>query len=296
MGINNPNILLIGYNRSNFIQKNLNHLDDLGFKNIFINIDGPKNEKDRLEQEKIKSIVSNNNSIQKFTQRDKNYGIINSIPNVIDIFFSSSNENILVLEDDVILSKSSINFIKEHKHRLEEENDLFFISLNSPCDQFIKSTYYSDFPYIWGWYISKAKWIEYRDFKQKFILIKLLKKYFNQPLSFFYWSSIYALVKLKILKSWDYDLVFYILCTKKQVLVPKYNLTENIGFGDNSTHTKEGFKKKFVNYNFSNSEIRFDNDVVKNKDRNITKLENQIVFDVSLSGFIKKAFRKIRVI
>ena len=36
--------------------------------------------------------------------------------------------------------------------------------------------------------------------------------------------------------------------------------------------------------------------VVKNKDRNITKLENQIVFDVSLSGFIKKAFRKIRVI
>ena len=91
MGINNPNILLIGYNRSNFIQKNLSHLDDLGFKNIFIHIDGPKNEKDRLEQEKIKSIVSNNNSIQKFIQRDKNYGIINSIPNVIDSFFSSSN-------------------------------------------------------------------------------------------------------------------------------------------------------------------------------------------------------------
>ena len=132
MGINNPNILLIGYNRSNFIQKNLSHLDDLGFKNIFIHIDGPKMKKDRLEQEKIKSIVSNNNSIQKFIQRDKNYGIINSIPNVIDSFFSSSNENILVLEDDVILSKSSINFIKEHKHRLEEENDLFFISLNSP--------------------------------------------------------------------------------------------------------------------------------------------------------------------
>ena len=125
MGINNPNILLIGYNRSNFIQKNLSHLDDLGFKNIFIHIDGPKNEKDRLEQEKIKSIVSNNNSIQKFIQRDKNYGIINSIPNVIDSFFSSSNENILVLEDDVILSKSSINFIKEHKHRLERKMIFF---------------------------------------------------------------------------------------------------------------------------------------------------------------------------
>lgn len=202
----------------------------------------------------------------------------------------------LIVEDDVILSKSALEFIATHKHRLKSESDLFFISLNSPCDKFINSSYYSDFPYIWGWYISKKKWEEYRSFKKKFIILKILKKYFLHPLSFVYWSSVYLLVKLKILKSWDYDLVFYMICSKKHVLVPKYNLTKNIGFTSQSTHTKESFKKDLVNYSFPDTEISLENDVIKSKDFNTTKLENRIVFDVSIKGFIKKILRKIRVI
>ena len=115
MGITNPNILLIGYNRPNFIQKNLRHLDNLGFKNIFIHIDGPKNEDDKKSQNQIHGIIEEFELIPKTTFEESNLGIIKSIPNAIDKYFLNYEEDLLIIEDDVIVSINSLGFIEKYK-------------------------------------------------------------------------------------------------------------------------------------------------------------------------------------
>ena len=76
----------------------------------------------------------------------------------------------MIIEDDVLVSINSLGFIEKYKEELEKDKDIFFISLNSPCDKFINNSYYSIFPYIWGWYVSKKNWEEYRNFKKDMYL------------------------------------------------------------------------------------------------------------------------------
>ena len=97
----------------------------------------------------------------------------------------------------------------------------------------------------------------------------------------------------KFLKSWDYDLVFYNICNSKKVIVPKYNLTNNIGFSAENTHTKDSFKKKNVTYNYQSRVIDFSNDVILNKNFNYTKTESKYVFETNFLGSLKKILRRI---
>ena len=293
MAITNPNILLIGYNRPNFIQKNLRHLDSLGFKNIFIHIDGPKNEDDKKSQNQIHGIIEEFELIPKTTFEESNLGIIKSIPNAIDKYFLNYEEDLMIIEDDVLVSINSLGFIEKYKEELEKDKDIFFISLNSPCDKFINNSYYSIFPYIWGWYVSKKNWEEYRNFKKRYVLRNIFRTFKFEPTALLYWCLIYFLSKYKFLKSWDYDLVFYNICNSKKVIVPKYNLTNNIGFSAENTHTKDNYKKKNVTYNYQNRVIDFSNDVILNKNSNYTKTESKYVFETNFLGLLKKIVRRI---
>lgn len=289
----NPNILLVGYNRPNILRENLEHLKSIGQKNIFVHIDGPKNKADEELQEEIRQIIDKFELNSKTHFSDVNLGIIESIPQAIDNYFLNNKENLLIIEDDVLISKNSVSFINKYKDLLLNDNNLFFISLNSPCDKFISETYYSLFPYIWGWYISQSNWEEYRKFKLKKVFTSLAKTFKFQPFALMYWSLIYLLSKNRVLKSWDYDLVFFNICSSKKVLVPKYNLTNNIGFSSENTHTKDNYKKKNVTYNYQNRVIDFSNDVISSKNLNHTKTESKYVFETDFLGLLKKILRRI---
>ena len=57
---------------------------------------------------------------------------------------------------------------------------------------------------------------------------------------------LFIFIEVQISQKLDYDLVFYNICNSKKVIVPKYNLTNNIGFSAENTHTKDSFKKRML--------------------------------------------------
>ena len=96
----------------------------------------------------------------------------------------------MIIEDDVIVSINSLGFIEKYKEELEKDKDIFFISLNSPCDKFI-TILTIQFFHIWGWYVSKKNWEEYRNYKKRHVPRNIFKTFKFEPTALLYWFFIY---------------------------------------------------------------------------------------------------------
>ena len=89
--------LVLGYNRPNKLQKVIERLIELDIKNIFIVIDGPKNNSDIEKNLKIKDIIS---SIPKKVNlkkiiRSRNLGCQKSVSEAISWFFKINKFGII---------------------------------------------------------------------------------------------------------------------------------------------------------------------------------------------------------
>jgi len=156
----------------------------------------------------------------------------------------SEEEELIVLEDDCLPSDSFFSFANECLDRYRHEHDVGLISgTNLVPDKFLPrkdSSYrFSKYPHIWGWASWRRAWGNYsveindlppnlRQFKQQF------------PCSIRnhdYWFNIFNAVSQGKIDTWDYQLFYYFWKNKLISISPNVNLIENIGFGQDATHT-----------------------------------------------------------
>jgi hypothetical protein len=76
------------------------------------------------------------------------------------------------------------------------------------------------------------KWPEIRDGKW-------LLDYLGNKRSFLYWTNVFNSVFHEQINTWDYQWVFACWMQNTLTIIPNVNLVSNIGFGINSTHTRE---------------------------------------------------------
>ena len=288
-------IVLFVYNRLNCTKRTLEALqkNELANKSeLFIYSDAAKNENDLEKVSKVREYIKNIGGFKKIIiiKRKVNTGLARSIINGVTKIVNKYGK-IIVLEDDLITSSYFLRFMNEALEAYKNEPKVASIHgyiypiINLPETFFIKG---AD---CWGWATWNNKWsIFERDGKK--LLEKVKKKNIERELNFNGAYDYTSMLKNQIegkIDSWA--IRWYVSAFLKNMitLYPGQSYVQNIGFGNESTHTKTKtnlYKINLVN-KFKFSKIPAQEDLVSQK-----KIEN--FFRSMNMSFVQKIKFKIK--
>ncbi len=265
---------LFAYNRPSHFKRVLISLENYNVTNLTIFIDGPKNKKDKINQDYIKFMISNSllkNIKVKYSKNNK--GLSKSLLDGID-YLSKKYNKFIILEDDCVpysfffeffdfcfdnfFDHKDINSIcsfQFYKHKNIKQNDLFLM----------------DMPHFipWGWGTWSKKWNTFK--KTKILKYKNYPNFLNK-----YNNKNYR--KNQKQNIWSLNYILYQYHFNKKSLFPNISLIKNIGFDGSGINSK-------LSAEFTSSEIKIkkftknkklfnDNDIYKNQLNLISKKIN----------------------
>ena len=177
--------------------------------------------------------------------QEHNLGCKVGVSSGISWFFEQEPEGI-ILEDDVLPVPSFFSYCDEllEKYRTDERVGMIsgsnLISSRADCEE---SYFFSKIPLIWGWAAWRRSWQQYDvsiaqwpEWNQSGGLEKL---FLSKPLVCSYWRDTFNRVFQGKLNTWDYQLMFTRWLYGGLTIIPKNNLTDNLGYGSNATHTSQ---------------------------------------------------------
>ena len=296
----NTPILIITFNRSDFLKKIILILEKVKPKKIYFKIDGPryKNLSDKNEISKIIEIINKINwNCKKFIfQSKKNLGSRDNPIKGINWLFRLEKKGI-ILEDDCIPTKSFFRYCEELLEKYENNKSISMISGRNNLEKTnIKSSYYFTFGSTWGWATWRRAWksndVKLKNWNNKKFQKTLKKNLKDYPL--FYNLLIDRCKKIyekKINSVWDYQWLFSTISRDMIGIVPKLNLVKNIGFDKRSTHTKSHKYLSKINSFKIKFPLKHNNNIEINK-RLLFKEYNQL-YKPSIINVLKKIILKI---
>ena len=176
---------------------------------------------------------------------EKNNGCRKAVSRAISWFFENEDEGI-ILEDDCLPSLEFFPFCQEllKKYRFDER--IWCVSGNNFQNNIIRgdgSYYFSRYNHCWGWASWKRCWRKYDSNLNSWPFLKSyshLENIFDNNRQKKYWQKIWDKLYLHDKPdSWAYRWTYSCMVNSGLTLLPNKNLVTNIGFGEDSTHTKE---------------------------------------------------------
>jgi len=241
-------VLFLIFNRPDTTQKVFNAIKQAKPRQLFVSADGPRENKED-EKEKCKQARKIIEQVDwdcevKTLFRDKNLGCKVAVSSAIDWFFENVEEGI-ILEDDCLPSQSFFWFCQELLKKYRDDTRIMTVSGTNygyVVDDFLYDYFFSKNISIWGWATWKRAWKKYDINMDKFYEVYKL----NMHKLFFQNDQEYR-VRLNNFKrtlsgeidTWDYQWSFACFINDGVSIIPKINLVENIGFGEEATHTKK---------------------------------------------------------
>ena len=241
-------VLFLIFNRPDTTQKVFDAIKKAKTKQLFVAADGPREnkegEKEKCEQaRKIIEQVDWDCKV-KTLFRDKNLGCKVAVSSAIDWFFKNVKEGI-ILEDDCLPSQSFFWFCRELLEHYRDDTRIMIISGDN--FQFDRkrgdgSYYFSKYPHRWGWATWRRVWKHYDVNMKNFEEFKKeaqINNVFNIKQQQKYWTKIFQIVYEGKIDTWDYQWAYSCFINNGLCIMPNVNLVSNIGFGLDSTHTKD---------------------------------------------------------
>jgi len=238
-------ILLMAFNRPDTTQKIFDEIRKAKPKNLFLSIDGPRNEKEKKKVDEVKKIVSKVNWPCKIKKRfnKENEGLLKTVSDAINWLFENFEKGI-ILEDDCLPDQSFFSFCEKMLEKYKDDERIMHIS----GDNFQRgwkrdnnSYYFSYYPHVWGWATWKRAWKKY-DIKMKNYPELRKKKYLNDifpsKLEKSYVKSMFDDGYYRNQNAADIRWMYSIIKNNGLSVIPNKNLVKNIGFGTDSTHTR----------------------------------------------------------
>jgi hypothetical protein len=237
-------VLILCYKRFNNLEKILKVLSYNDGIKVYINIDGPKNEKEFLKTNKVKEIALNWSKELNITilENDINLGIRAAIPKALNTVFIKENE-LIVLEEDALPSEyfyAYANKILENREILPD--NIAHVSFYNcvPNRELANSNAplrLSFFPESYAWATWKNCWELYEDSAKFNGLPNELNNKLNKPLfGRIVWNLNSILAKYKIIDTWAYRWIFSLWNHEKLCLSVNSNLIKYQGSSSGS-HT-----------------------------------------------------------
>jgi len=292
--MSNIPVLLLIYNRPEYIKKNIINLRKVKPKKIYIFCDGPKNEKDKhlcLSAIKETKKINWKCTIKKRFLK-KNLGCKNAVSSGISWFFKNNSRGI-ILEDDCIPNKSFFKFCEKMFNFYEKSKIVGCITGDNFLSNNIKfknGYYFSKYANCWGWATWKRSWNLYKkdiNFWPNYKKSKSWKKNFLTIYERKYWSLIFDECFKNKLDSWAYAWTLCLWKNKLLTVTPSKNLVKNIGV---STSRRKLFMLSSSIYKTENlniKKIKFINNL------KIDQKADSFVFEKHFKGKIKIRLWKI---
>ena len=255
---NDVAVLLLGYNRPELLKKRILQVCESEVANIYISIDGG-DLSHTPEMDSVKKFAENvfQNCSLRLTHHEENLGMTRHISSSISKVLSL-HDYIIVVEDDVILSKNFIQNMLLGLNVLRKKEYLGIVSGYSPFfNKNLNNKWRRIYtPSIWGWACSKDTWKNYNfDLTNTCIEDDLSKS--NSWNSMHKFQRNYMLGQfLKLqrdpLFTWDVQLWFHLLKNDFESIAPIFAFSGNEGFGDTRAgHTNYNKPRYIKNHKIS---------------------------------------------
>jgi hypothetical protein len=240
-------VLFLIFNRPETTKKVFNEIKKAKPSQLFVAADGPRadkpGEKGKCEQaRKIIEQIDWECEV-KTLFRDKNLGCKLAVSSAIDWFFENVEEGI-ILEDDCLPAQSFFWFCQELIGKYREKSKIMHINGTNWQfgDKYGNNDYYfSKLSSVWGWATWKSAWKHYdveMTLFPNFLKEKKIDRIFENNEIKTHFIKIFKKAFNDEVDTWDYQWYFARLLNRGISIFPNTNLVENIGFCDNSLHTK----------------------------------------------------------
>lgn len=292
MQLNTP-ILFLVFNRPDTTARVFEAIAKQQPKYLYIAADGPRLNKagEAYLCEKVREIASNVTwpCEVKTLYRNENLGCKVAVSSAIDWFFSQVEEGI-ILEDDCLPHEDFFVFCEEMLKKYRHRYDVMHINGFLPVFQTNRPRF-SNYISIWGWATWRRAWSLYdvnASYYTSFKYQNQLKKIF--PTNYYLIESFIDEVIKGNYNTWDLQWALGIHVYFGKSILPNKNLVTNIGFEDNSTHTKTSDKNRLsieVNDEKLLTEIDFSLKKTETLDDEIIKYFNHDNEIIRLIRFLK---------
>jgi len=239
-------VLLLAFNRPHLFRELISCLREIAPINLYISIDGPRecNESDIQNVTETLSLIEtidwecNLHLLKQESNLGCGLAVTTAISWVLDL-----EEMVIILEDDIRPNHSFFEFSEQMLQHYRFNEDIMTIGGHSTIEIYGSSHTYrlSKYPEIWGWATWRRSWNLYRyslSDLPKIDFRKLLAIYGgNLILATQCWMNFKAIRKHSI-DTWDYQLLHGSFQLGKLHVIPNCNLTQNVGFNNQATHTK----------------------------------------------------------
>ncbi|MBI5078284.1 MAG: nucleotide-diphospho-sugar transferase [Candidatus Yonathbacteria bacterium] len=239
-------ILLIIFNRPDKVERLINSLRSVKPTKVYVSADGPRENvaTDHSRCDRARAVVSQIDwPCEVFTNfHEYNTGADFGPEKAINWFFDNVDEGI-ILEDDCIAHPDFFRFAKEMLSRYRANDQVMMISGNNFQNEIIRgdgSYYFSKYPSTWGWASWRRAWMHYdtrisgyREFTDRNILDTICQS----PAEKKYWTKFFEKINSGELNHWDIKWIFAVWNNNGISITPNVNLVQNIGFGNDATHT-----------------------------------------------------------
>jgi hypothetical protein len=282
-------LVIIAFNRPDLLKILMNKLKNITFEKVYFIVDGPR-ENHLTDHVKVDEVVKIIEATQfavnrKVIRSMVNLGCKNRIVSGLSEVFSIE-EKAIILEDDCIPSLSFFDYCESMLINFQNDKRIFQISGSNLLGTFETSNdiVFAETGTIWGWATWADRWATYDVNMTNFSKLSRDKPFIeamkNLPGWKFRWKAFNSTFNGRI-DTWDYQWIWARFVNRGLVVVPKYNLVENVGEGLDATNTvgQVGYRvQTYEGKSFSRLPLHFHPD--KNFERMIWKLK------------IKNAFRK----
>jgi hypothetical protein len=152
-------------------------------------------------------------------------------------------EEAIVLEDDCVADQSFFPYCTELLERYRDNRQIGMIAGFNYEGSFLNpySYYFSSLVPIWGWATWRRSWEQYDERMEGWPEAKrsgLLERLFHNRRVVAHWENIFdQMHDGKGPNTWDYQWVYTCWSRNWLNILPAKNLVQNIGFGQNATHT-----------------------------------------------------------
>lgn len=247
MALETP-VLLVGFNRPDDMADLISHLRPHAPSRLYVAVDGPrphvKGEAELVAQtQDTQRLVDWDCEVQTLF-REENLGCGRGVSGAISWFFEHEEAGI-ILEDDIRPDASFFPFVTELLERYADDPRVWAVS---GCN-FVPPEYhtgnasyrFSTMPHIWGWATWRRTWEKYRwdipNWSRDLPPRELWRAVDRSPATYLYWAGMFSLMAKHRVDTWDFQLVAAAMANGGLTATANTNLTENVGFSGDSTHT-----------------------------------------------------------
>ena len=241
-------ILVIAWRRPHTLRQVINAIRPISPSRLYVACDGPSPRRggESVQVAATRAVIENEIDwpceIFRFYS-EVNQGCRLGVTRAITWFFEQVEEGI-ILEDDCVPHIDFFRYCTTLLDRYRYDTRVWCISGNNFQNGQWRgdgSYYFSRYNHCWGWASWRRCWQHYDGGLELWPALKnsdLLKSVFPDSVERRYWTRIWQrLLSKGQPDTWDYQWFFTLQINEALTALPNVNLVQNVGFGQDATHT-----------------------------------------------------------